>query len=217
MMIAVDVDGLAPEAIARMMQGSRQGFYRGHIFAAISKRIVATLKNDPDLVRLEEEAEEAVSELSAGDDKVKQTLDQLIDSHHEHGHDFAEGAGIAGDTQNSDELGFKTVVKNGVVTLLPPETGTPIRVGADPMLWGVAVATSDQVGHFSPEPSDGVSTTEPIRAAAMAALAVMATRARDQNRPAIAQQRSPALAPNGEGGGGSNTAGSSKVEPDQGT
>jgi hypothetical protein len=123
MMIAVDVDGLAPEAIARMMQGSRQGFYRGHIFAAISKRIVATLKNDPDLVRLEEEAEEAVSELSAGDDKVKQTLDQLIDSHHEHGHDFAEGAGIAGDTQNSDELGFKTVVKNGVVTLLPPETG----------------------------------------------------------------------------------------------
>jgi hypothetical protein len=79
-MIAVDVDGLAPEAIGKMMQGSRQGFYRGRIFDAICKRIVATLKNDPDLVRLEEEAEEAVSELSAGDEKVKQTLDQLIDS-----------------------------------------------------------------------------------------------------------------------------------------
>lgn len=122
MMIAVDVDGLAPEAIGKMMQGSRQGFYKGHIFEAISKRIVATLKNDPDLIRLEEEAEEAVSELSAGDEKVKQTLDQLIDSHHDHGHDFAEGAGSAGDAQNSDELGFKTVVKDGVVTLLPPDS-----------------------------------------------------------------------------------------------
>lgn len=123
MMIVVDVDGLAPEAIGKMMQGSRQGFYKGHIFEAISKRIVATLKSDPDLVRLEEEAEEAVSELSAGDEKVKQTLDRLIDSHHEHGHDFAEGQGSAGDTKDSDELGFKTLVKDGVVTLLPPDTG----------------------------------------------------------------------------------------------
>ncbi len=123
MMIVVDVDGLAPEAIGKMMQGSRQGFYRGHIWQAITKRIVATLKNDPDLIRLEEEAEEAVSELKAGDEKVKQTLDQLINSHHDHGHDFAEGVGNSGDSQGGDELGFKTVTKGGVVTLLPPETG----------------------------------------------------------------------------------------------
>jgi hypothetical protein len=38
MIIAVDVDGLAPEAIGKMMQGSRQGFYKGHIFEAISLR-----------------------------------------------------------------------------------------------------------------------------------------------------------------------------------
>jgi len=31
MMVAIDVDGLAPEAIGKMMQGSRQGFYRGDI------------------------------------------------------------------------------------------------------------------------------------------------------------------------------------------
>lgn len=123
MMIVVDVDGLAPEAIGKMMQGSRQGFYKGHIFEAITKRIVATLKKDPDLVRLEEEAEEAVSELSAGDEKVKQTLDQLIESHHDRGRDFAEGVGSAGDAQNSDQLGFRTVVKDGVVTLLPPDKG----------------------------------------------------------------------------------------------
>jgi len=124
MMIMVDVDGLAPEAIGRLMQGSRQGFYRGVVREVITKRIVATLKDDPDLIRLEEEAEEAVSELSAGDEKVKQTLDQLIDSHHDKGHAFAEGSGAsAGDSKDGDELGFKTINKSGVVTLLPPETG----------------------------------------------------------------------------------------------
>jgi hypothetical protein len=65
-----------------------------------------------------------VSELSAGDEKVKQTLDQLIDSHHDKGHNFAEGSGAsAGDSKDGDELGFKTVNKAGVVTLLPPDTG----------------------------------------------------------------------------------------------
>lgn len=123
MIIMVDVDGLAPEAIGRLMQGSRQGFYRGYVREQMTKRIIATLKSDPDLERLELEAEEAVSELSAGDEKVKQTLDQLIDSHHDKGHSFVEGLGSAGDAHNGDELGFKTVVKGGVVTLMPPTTG----------------------------------------------------------------------------------------------
>jgi hypothetical protein len=123
MMIMVDVDGLAQEAIGQIMQGSRQGFYRGSVRDAITKRIIATLKEDPDLLRLEEEAEEAVSELSAGDEKVKQTLDQLIDSHHDKGHSLVEGIGGAAGDQNGDELGFKKVNKGGVVTLLPPETG----------------------------------------------------------------------------------------------
>jgi len=123
MIIMIEVDGLAPEAIGRLMQGSRQGFFKGTVREAITKRIVATLKSDPDLEKLELEAEEAVSELAAGDEKVKQTLDQLIDSHHDKGHSFAEGVGSAGDTHNGDELGFKTVVKGGVVTLLPPNVG----------------------------------------------------------------------------------------------
>jgi hypothetical protein len=127
MMIMVDVDGLAQEAIGKLMQGSRQGFYRGAVREAITKRIVATLKSDPDLERLEQEAEEAVSELSAGDEKVKQTLDQLIDSHHDKGHSFVEGIGSAGAAHAGDELGFKTVNKGGVVTLLPPSVG----IGAD--------------------------------------------------------------------------------------
>lgn len=93
MMVIVDVDGLAPEALGRLMQGPRQGFFRGDVFNAITKRVIATLKGDPDLDRLEQEAEEQVSALKAGDEEVKHTLDQLIDSHHEHGVHFSEGAG----------------------------------------------------------------------------------------------------------------------------
>lgn len=122
MMIAVDVDSLKSQAIGKMMQGSRQGFYRGDIWNAMIKRIIASLKNDPDLLRLEEEAEEQVSELKAGDEKVKQTLDQLIEFHHDHGWHTTEGAGTSGDSQG-DELGFKTIKHGGAVSLLPPEQG----------------------------------------------------------------------------------------------
>lgn len=125
MMIVVEVDGLGQEAIGRLMQGSRQGFFKGEVWDAIIARILATLRDDPDLVRLEEEAEEAVSELEAGDEKVKQTLDQLIDAHHEHGGQFSDGTGIPSTDQGGENLGIKTVVKDGVVSLLPPDHGAP--------------------------------------------------------------------------------------------
>jgi hypothetical protein len=51
----------------------------------------------------------------------------------------------------------------------------PIRPGDRKIPWGVAVVTTDKAKHFNLHPSDGVSTSEPIRAiAAMAALAVQA-------------------------------------------
>lgn len=55
----------------------------------------------------------------------------------------------------------------------------PITIGTNPKPWGVAVATSDQPDHFSPEGSSyGVATTEPTRAiAAMSALAAKAAAA----------------------------------------
>lgn len=124
MMIMVDVDGMSPEALGRLMQGSRQGFYRGDIFEAMTKRIIATLKDDPDLDRLEQEAEEEVSELKAADEKVTHTLDQLIDSHHDKGMHFSEGAGAQGVDNSDDNLGIKTTTREGVVLLLPPDKGT---------------------------------------------------------------------------------------------
>lgn len=92
MIVIVDCDGLKPEAIAELMQGSRQGFLEGSIYSALESRVIATLKGDPDLRALEEEAEEEISSLQAGDEAVKAALDQLIESHHElaphqnHGH-----------------------------------------------------------------------------------------------------------------------------------
>ena len=53
MMIVVDLDGLSPEAIAHLMRGDRQSLYRGEVWNAITRRITATLKNDPDLEHLE--------------------------------------------------------------------------------------------------------------------------------------------------------------------
>lgn len=83
MMVVVELDGLAPEAITEVVQGSRQGFYHGDIFAAIQERVASVLKSDKDLKRLQAEAEEELSELEAGDEAVKEALDQLIEAHHD--------------------------------------------------------------------------------------------------------------------------------------
>lgn len=65
----------------------------------------------------------------------------------------------------------------------------PITVGSSPRPWGVAVATSDQNSHFSPEESYGVATTEPVRAiAAMTALAVKAVEAAKRQPPKVASE-----------------------------
>ena len=125
MMIIVDVDGLEPEAIGRLMTGSRQGFYKGNTWHSIHRRLVATLKNDPDLARLEEEAEEQVSELKAGDEKVRNTLDQLIESHHNFAGHTALGKGASGAAEKGDDLGLKTKVEGGVVILQQGDRGSP--------------------------------------------------------------------------------------------
>jgi hypothetical protein len=81
-MIVVEVDGLAPEAIAQLLQSSRQGFYKGDVYDAIVRRLVTVLKADPDLKRFEADAEQAISELRAGDEAVRRKLDHLIEGHH---------------------------------------------------------------------------------------------------------------------------------------
>jgi hypothetical protein len=129
-MIIVDLDGLTHEAISEIVQGSRQGLYEGDVFGAIQARMIATLKTDPDLTRLQTEAEQQISELQAGDDVVRQKLDQLIEAHHAAGSHVNAGAAEAG-TRPGDERGFGEDKKQRVVMEATPDVGV---AGTLPML-----------------------------------------------------------------------------------
>jgi len=123
MMISIDLDGLSSDATRGLMQGSRQGLYKGEIWDAILTRVAATLKNAPDLLRLEQEAEEKLSELQAGDEKVRQALDQLIEAHHDRGLRVIEGSGMPGESQEDGDPGLRIIKKGNVVMLLRTPKG----------------------------------------------------------------------------------------------
>jgi hypothetical protein len=126
MMVIVDVDGMRPEALGELMQGSRQGFYRGRVWDAIHARLIATLKADPELQKLEEEAEAEVSELQAGDQKVKDALDALIESHHHYADHVVTGKGGESGLQNADDvLGGSSISSEPIVSLLSDDQGQP--------------------------------------------------------------------------------------------
>lgn len=131
MIVVIECDGLKPEAIAELMQGSRHQFYEGKVYAVLEQRVIATLKGDPDLRRLEEEAEDEIASLQAGDEAVKAALDQLIDAHHDasprldHGHtqpgDASRDEGATGSLMQTQH-----VVIDGDASQGPP--------GSDPVL-----------------------------------------------------------------------------------
>jgi len=132
MMIVVEVDGLHPEALGELMQGSRQGFYRGRVWEAISARLVATLKDDPEIQKFEDEAEAEVARLEAGDEKVKEALDTLIEAHHHYGERSAAGPGgaDAGSESADDVLGAGKEITEKLVSLLTsgPASDYPVLV-----------------------------------------------------------------------------------------
>jgi hypothetical protein len=130
-LIVVDADRLAPEAISQLIQGSRQGFYKGEVFSAVLARMVSILKGDPDLKRLESDAEQEIAELKSGDEAVKNKLDQLIEGHHAAGLDeLPEGAGATvGQTagQAAGTLSATEFVVHGDPTIGAPASG-PVLV-----------------------------------------------------------------------------------------
>lgn len=99
MIIAVDLDALSQRAIAEIMQGSRSGLYEGQVYQKIRDRLVATLQGDPDLAELEEEAEDELSQLQAGDAVVQNALDELIEHHFDFGDHETGGADTSGGKQ----------------------------------------------------------------------------------------------------------------------
>lgn len=81
-MVIVELDGLADWVLSAIVQGSRQGLYEGKEFLAIKDRLIQTLKSNPELKRLQKEAEQQALDMKAGDSAVKSQLDQLIEGHH---------------------------------------------------------------------------------------------------------------------------------------
>jgi len=95
-MVIVDLDGLAMHAMAEIIQGSRQGLFESKVYFTIRDRIIQTLKTDPQLKKLQIEAEQKILEMETGDEAVKSKLDQLIEGHHAAAHTDGPGNGDAG-------------------------------------------------------------------------------------------------------------------------
>jgi hypothetical protein len=130
MIVMVDCDGLKPEATAELMQGSRNQFYEGQVYDALASRVTATLKGDPDLRLLEEEAEDEISSLQAGDEAVKAALDQLIGAHHDAAAHVNSGHVQPGEAARDDASGSLAQSKDVVV-----EGDSTVGVAAsDPVL-----------------------------------------------------------------------------------
>lgn len=102
MIVVVDCDGLKNSAISELMRGHRLQFYEGSVYAALETRVIATLKGDPDLRRLEEEAEDDAASLEAGNEAVRTALDQLIEAHHDLGSRIHAGQSQAGGESRLD-------------------------------------------------------------------------------------------------------------------
>jgi hypothetical protein len=117
MLTVVDLDGLNLEAINKLMQGTRQAFYRGEVYHAVSKRLIATLKGDPDLDQLEKEAEQNLLEMKGADEAVKSKLDQLIEGHHIAAENNGPGNGDSASANSADGSQFAgTLDQRSVVT-----------------------------------------------------------------------------------------------------
>jgi hypothetical protein len=140
MLIIADLDGLKPEAIAEIMQGSRQGFFQGKVFHAISKRLVATLKKDPDLDKLQKEAEQNLLEMKAADAAVKDKLDQLIEGHHAAATADGPGEGDGSSSSGDGEHFTEAINRHDVVVMSSPNVGQDAALpvlGTDPALVAV--------------------------------------------------------------------------------
>src|SRR6266568_2243110 len=129
MLVVVDCDGLKPEAIAELMQGSRNQFYEGHVYSALESRLLATLKGDPDLRRLEEQAEDEIANLEAGDEAVKAALDHLIESHHEAATHSSHGHKQVGEASREESVAGGLVQTQDVIS----ETDVGVA-GVEPVL-----------------------------------------------------------------------------------
>jgi hypothetical protein len=123
-MVIAEVDGLKPEALSELMQGSRNSFYEGRVFDAISSRLVGVLKGDEDLQKLEAEAEDEIASLRSGDEAVKGALDHLIEAHTDIAARAVAGSGEAGN-ESAQPGGATRNAATSAVVLSNDHVGAP--------------------------------------------------------------------------------------------
>ncbi len=124
MIVVVDLDKLKPEAISELMQGSRQGFYQGNVYGAISRKLIKTLRKDPDLEKIQEDAQQSLLEMKTADEAVKSKLDKLIDGFHAAAAATGPGGGGAeGTTASAGPFFGNNTTTGDVVTVAAPGTG----------------------------------------------------------------------------------------------
>lgn len=126
-MIIIDVDGLAADAISQLVQGSRQGMFKGKVYSAILDRVAAVLKKDPDLMRLESDAEQKIAELRSGDETIRRKLDELIEGHHATADHSIPGTGVKGVQAGLTEPLAKELKERDVVVNADQDTGEPAQ------------------------------------------------------------------------------------------
>jgi hypothetical protein len=134
-MVIVDLDGLADWALSEIVTGSRQGLYEGKVFLAIKDKIIQTLKSNPELKRLQREAEQKALDMKAGDAAVRSQLDQLIEGHHAaaqasgpHGPDAGgatAGGGRFGEGTSDQAVVLMSSADGGEAGSLPVLVATP--------------------------------------------------------------------------------------------
>jgi hypothetical protein len=124
MIVVVDLDDLKPEAISELMQGSRQAFYQGNVYGAISRKLIKTLRKDPDLEKIQEDAQQSLLEMKTADEAVKNKLDKLIDGFHAAAAATGPGGGAPeGTTTSAGPLFGNNTTTGDVVTVAAPGTG----------------------------------------------------------------------------------------------
>lgn len=127
MMVMVNLDGLSEPAMSEITQGSRQGLYQGKTYTAIKNRLIQTLKSNPELKQLQVDAEQKAMDMKAGDEAVKNKLNQLIEGHHATAP--TDGPGLAvGGTQDIAGGHFGDGLRDQPVVVMGGDDGQPAEL-----------------------------------------------------------------------------------------
>jgi hypothetical protein len=102
--------------------------FRGKVYSAILDRVAVVLKKDPDLMRLESDAEQKIAELRSGDETIRRKLDELIEGDHAAADHAVPGVAIKGIQAGLAGAPGKELKERDVVVNAAQDTGEPAEL-----------------------------------------------------------------------------------------